>query len=193
MLIALLLAVAEVSAEQPAVARERTVSVWVQPLGFTVAPIAVAIAADAAVYLSLPLGMNLVFGTTELALETTVYGFVSGSGRSSFAGGSASLGPVLHTGDKPLNGWVLIPKLGVEVMHEFSRNVTGVSLLPGIDFGWQHTFGPFYFGLIAGISAGWSFADGDSFAGPGLNPTLPTKPQPVFGVNFNLLRMGGAF
>jgi hypothetical protein len=186
-----LLVVLAVDVDAEAPVPERHVAVWLQPLGLTFAPAAVAIA-RAGTYVAVPLGLNLALEQAELAIEATVYTYRNGS-TSAFTGGTLTLGPVLHTGHTRFNGFMLIPKLAVDVMHEFSRNVTGLSVLPGIDAGWQHTFGPFYLAVVVGVSAGWSFADGDWIEGPGLNPTLPVKSRPVVGVNLNLLRLGAAF
>lgn len=168
-----------------------TVAIWAQPLGLVVAPVATT-ALNAGTYVAVPLGANVSVGPTELAIEATVYTYRNKQ-NSAFTGGMLSIGPVLHTGDLALGGFMLVPKLGFDVMHEFVDNRTGLSLLPGVDFGWQRTFGRLYLAVVMGVSAGWSFADGDAIEGPGLNPTLPTKPGPVVGVNLNLLRLGGAF
>ncbi len=191
MLLCLLLAAAEVDrAEAPRA--DPSVAVWLQPLGLTIAPALVA-ATGSGTYVSVPLGVNIAFETWQLAIETTVYTYRGPRGSSAFTGGTFTLGPVLHTGDLKLGGFMLVPKIAIDLMHETSRNVTSFSVLPGVDFGWQRCFGPLYFALVVGVSGGWSMADGDWVAGPGLNPTLPASGRPVVGVNLNLLRIGGAF
>jgi hypothetical protein len=172
-------------------AAEPRVALWAQPLGFTAAPLGVSLA-GAGTYVAVPLGATLLFEPTEINVEATFYTFKDGQ-RASFEGGYLAVGPIFHTGDRPLNGFFIEPKLILDLYHDDIRGQLGLDLLPGIDFGWQHTFGRFYLALALGISGGWALSDGDGIEGPGLNASLPTKSRAVVGFNLNLLRVGFSF
>lgn len=166
-------------------------ALWAQPLGFTAAPLGVSLA-GAGTYVAVPLGATLLFEPTEINIEATFYSFRDGQ-RAAWKGGYLAVGPVFHTGDRPLNGFFVEPKLILDVYHDEVLGQLGVDLLPGIDVGWQHTFGRVYLALAVGISGGWALADGDGIEGPGLNASLPTKSRAVVGFNLNLLRLGFSF
>jgi hypothetical protein len=164
-------------------------AVWIQPAAVLL-PI-ITTAANVGTYVALPLGASLSLESLQLNLEATFYMYRSTG--SAFTGGYFSLGPLFHTGDAPLGGFFLSPKLGFDVMHEFSRGGTSAAFMAGLDAGWQRCFGPVYLAFLLGISAGWSLSDGDWIQGPGLNGPIgfsTPKSRPVVGININLMRLG---
>ena len=131
------------------------------------------------------------FESLQLSVEVTAYGYRSTG--STFFGGFASIGPTFHTGDSPLGGFFVTPKLAFDALHESTRNRSGAAFMAGVDAGWQKSFGRFYLAFVLGVTAGWSFADADWFQGPGFNgpPGFgPDPARPVVGLNMNLVRLG---
>ena len=180
-------------------------ALWLQPLGsagYGVSSVAQNVGVGATPQIYIPLGATVVLKQLELAVELTFALQVGSPFAPARLGIWASLTPQFHTGNRPLNGFFVGPKLvgnfGVN-LSTFgfpTSNQQGLVAL-GFDAGYQLTFRHMYIAFVAGMAVG---------AGTNYTPfeiatpwprftvfggTPPEPIAPVVLVNLNLLRIGG--
>jgi hypothetical protein len=145
-----------------------------------------------------PLGVTFTLGDLDWSFDAAfVYAQsnVSSFFRASsfFRGGFFNLAVVVHTGEKPLNGFFIAPKVTVGVFQLSEHRMMTDTLL-GFDFGWQMTRGRFYLAFILGLGIGISYGENDAIAGPwiNVNGAISEGPDVVLGLNLHFLRLGFA-
>lgn len=146
-----------------------------------------------------PLGVTFRAGEFQWSIDvaavhgrTTVSGF--GGATLSYLGMYLAFGPLFHTGDKPLNGWFIHPKLTLGVF-ELSQDRWMIDYVLGLDGGYQFTVGRLYCAFILGVGIGAGLNENDLLAGPWLDLNAFIKPglNVVLGLNVHLFRLGFAF
>jgi len=184
-------------------AHDRDVAVWVEPIGSGL------LGAARIFYLSA--GANVVLDDRiELVPEAA---FTAGNwygADTTQLGTWLSLGLSFHTGERPLEGFFLLPKLRTRIFHTpkggqtrgwWPSSVsegTDVELGLGLDFGyeWSGRDLPLYFVFVMGLNGGVCIEchdDGLAWFGSGIVGRGGRSTRGVFGVNLNFLRMGVAF
>lgn len=150
-----------------------------------------------------PLGAAFTAGDIAWAADAAL---VYSSPRNSvhgFFGLWFAFGPVVHSGQRALNGFFLNPKLTVGAFQVSSpARMDGdgqwmINATVGADAGYQWTLGRFYLAFVLGASVGVGWKEDDNLAGPWLNVSQPFPRfdvySPVLGLNVQLLRVGYTF
>lgn len=183
-------------------AEDRDVALWVEPIGSGL------LGAARVFYLSA--GANVVLDDQmELVPEAA---FTAGDwygANTTQLGTWLSLGLSFHTGQRPLEGFFLLPKLRTRIFHTptggesrgwWASSVsegTDAELGLGLDFGyaWSGRDLPLYVAFVMGLNGGVCIDchdDGLLWFGSGIVGGSGRSTRGVFGVNLNFLRMGVA-
>ena len=151
----------------------------------------------------IPLGANFTAADLEWTADIALVHLGSralrpgrGGPEPSVLGLWLAMGPVIHSGTRPLHGLFFTPKL-IFAAFRIGADALMLDVLLGADVGYQFTAGPFYVAFIFGVSFGVADGENDGWAGPwlGVNSLKPNKDglNAVVGLNLQLFRLGFAF
>lgn len=166
---------------------ERQIAIFTAPIA-AAGSLLLSIAENREPMAYVPLGMSFTAGELEWTVDVA---FASLAPRGSppvggFTGFWFGFGPVVHSGREALQGLFFTPKLTIGGF-QVSTGETMFDFLIGADFGYQLVFGRLYVVFLVGFSFGAGWAENDEVAGPG------TGPEPVFGINADVMRVGFTF